>query len=414
MNKALRLYSWSGILVDTVEANEIKSRADARKLGPFADFDRRRVTWVRWSQITKTKRWRRAHFRHLPKPTPESDIRRELCREFERREAAKAESSEHSSAKEHLAGYLRGLLAGGQSLRWAFVDKRVSEFPLTGDLIADVVDVKTEYALHTSFGKDYKLDIALLGPLIAKRPIVLGGIEIEFTHEFEMSRCLVCKALGFPLFCIDISDSGTQAASSRWLESALIETTASSGDQRRRNYIYIHDALYPVYMDIPKSIAKEQRHQYIVFVRDDQFESLLSLLIKLKQALGIVGNEVLIQPVRCKNEQMLSMFRNEGSIAGHDWANYSQSRYIRASLDRPVQKSGAIYKYHLAMAALLNAHFETLVGYKYRLGLYNEEPNEPIWHAWVPDGGVVKKTRLIQKHVSEPLGSIISILESLR
>lgn len=396
-----------------VEATEIKSRADARKLGPFADSERRRVTWVKWSQIAKTGRWRRAHFRHLPKRNTESDVRKELSREFERREFAKAESLEHSSAKEHLAEYLRGLLAASRSLRWAFVDKRVSGFALTGDLLSDVIEVKTEYPIHTPFGKDYKLDIALLGPTIAKKPIVLGGIEIEFTHEFEMSRCLVCKALGFPLFCIDISESPTPVASPRWLESALIETTTSSEDQRRRNYIYIHDALYPVYMDIPVSIDKEQRHQYVIFVRENEFDRLLSLLIKLKQALGIEGNGVLIQPVHCKNEQMLSMLQNEGSIAGHDWANYNQTSYIRVSLDRPVQKSGNIYKFHLAMAAILNAYFETLVGYKYQLGKCNDEPAEPIWHVWVPDNGNAKKTPLIQKHLSEPLGSILSILESL-
>lgn len=414
MNEALRVYSWNGVLVDKVDATDIKSRADARKLGPFADSERRRVTWVRWSQIVKTGRWRRAHFRHLPKHNTETNIRKELGQEFERRESAKAESPEHFNAKEYLAGYLRDLLAAGRSLKWAFVDKRVSGFPLAGDLLSEVIDVKTEYPIHTPFGKDYKLDIALLGPTIAKKPIVLGGIEIEFTHEFEMSRCLVCKALGFPLFCIDISESATQAMSQSWLESALIETTTSSGDQRRRNYIYIHDALYPVYMDIPNSIAKDQRHQYIVFVRDNEFERLHDLLIKLKQALGIVGNEVLIQPVPCKNEQMLSMLQNEGSIAGHDWANYNQSKYIRVSLDRPVQKSGVIYKYHLAMASILNAYFETLVGYKFRSGLYNQEPEEPIWHVWLPDNGTAKKTPLIQKHVSEPLGSIISVLESLR
>jgi hypothetical protein len=413
MKDALRVYSWNGILVDTVVATDIKSRADARKLGPFADSKRYRVTWVRWAQIAKTGRWRRAHFRRLPKQNNESNFRKELHSEFEHRDRAKAESHEHFTAKEYLAGYLRNLLATGRSLKWAFVDKRVSGFPLTGDLLSDVVEVKTEYPIHTPLGKEYKLDIALLGPTIATKPIVLAGIEVEFTHEFEMSRCLVCKALGFPLFCIDISEVDSQAMSPSWLESALIETTTSSNDSRRRNYIYIHDALYPVFMDIPDNIAKEQRHQYVIFVEDSKFDKLHGLLVKLKQALGILGNEVLIQPVPCKNEQMLSMFQNEGSIAGHDWANYNQSRYIRVSLDRPVQKSGVIYKYHLAMAAILNAYFETLVGYKFKSKLYNQEPEEPIWHVWIPDNGRAIKTPLIQKHVSEPLGSIMSILESL-
>ena len=128
MNEALRVYSWSGILVETVEATEIKSRADARKLAPFADFERHRVTWVRWSQIARTGRWRRAHFRHLPKPNSEPDTRRELNHEFERQESAKAESSEHSTAKEHLALYLRGLLAAGRSLRWALLIRECRTF----------------------------------------------------------------------------------------------------------------------------------------------------------------------------------------------------------------------------------------------------------------------------------------------
>jgi hypothetical protein len=415
MNEALRVYSWRGILVDSIEATAIKSRADARKLGPFADSERRRVTWVRWTQVAKTNRWRRAHFRHFPKTHPEEDVQADLRREFERREVAKAESSEHLGAKEHLAAYLQGLVAARRSLRWAFVDKRVSGFCLTGDLLSDVAEVRTEYPIHTPFGRDYKLDIALLGPRIARKHIVLGGIEIEFAHEFEMTRCLVCKALGFPLLSIDIAEFAEWPMSSfQWLESALVETTVSSDDQRRRNYIYIHDALYPVYMDIPTTIAKENRHQYIVFAKEEQFDRLLSLLLKLKEVFGISGNAVLIQPVPCKNEQMRAMFLNEGSIAGHDWSAYNGSKYIRVTLDKPVGKAGPIYKYHLAMASLLNAHFHTLVGYKFRPGIYNEDPADPIWQVWIPDDGIAKKTPLIQKHLSEPLSSNMAVLESLR
>jgi hypothetical protein len=193
----------------------------------------------------------------------------------------------------------------------------------------------------------------------------------------------------------------------------LSETTTSSDDQRRRNYIYVHDSLYPVYMDVPSDLNKELRHQYVIFIRDENFESLLKLLNRLRESLGIVGNEVLIQPVPCKNDQMLTMLKNEGSIAGHDWANYNASRYIRVTLDRPVSKSGPIYRYHLAMANLLNAYYETLVGYKYRPGLYNEDPSDPVWQTWVVEDGRVKKIPIIQKHVSEPLGSIMTILESL-
>jgi len=228
MNEAVRVYSWRGILAESVKATDIKSRADARKLGPFADFQRKRLCWVRWSQIETTGRWRRAHFRHLPKARNMPKVRNEVLGEFEKRNSAKSESGRHKKAKEHLAMYLRKLLATRRSLKWAFVDKRVSNFPITGNLLADVIDVQTEYSIHTPFGKDYKLDIALLGSNIENNPIVLGAIEIEFTHEFEMSKCLICKALGFPMVCIDITEPCEDDFSDQWIESKLVETTQTS------------------------------------------------------------------------------------------------------------------------------------------------------------------------------------------
>lgn len=413
MDEALRVYSWRGILTDSIIATDIKSRADARKLGPFADFQKRRLCWIRWSQIQKTGRWRRAHFRHLPKPSNLTEVRNEVLGEIERRNSAKSESERHKKAKEHLATYLRELLQTGRLIKWAFVDKRVSHFPITGDLLAEVVDVQTEYFIHTPFGKDYKLDIALLGSHIVDNPIVLGAIEIEFTHEFEMSKCLMCKALGFPMVCIDITEPCEEEFNEKWIESKLVETTQTSLDERRRNYIYIHDMLYPVYMDLPSNVDKYRRHQFIIFINDNNFDRLLKDLRGLKETLCISRNEVLIQLVPCKNEQMLTMLQNEGSIAGHDWSTYNPWRYIRVTLDRPINKSGLIYKYHLAMAGLLNSKYETLVGYKYRTGIHNDDPDNPIWQSSVWDKKVLKKVSVLPKHVSEPLGSIISVLETL-
>lgn len=413
MNEAVRVYSWRGILAESVKATDIKSRADARKLGPFADFQRKRLCWVRWSQLGIAGRWRRAHFRHLPKPSNMPKVRDEVLAEFEKRNSAKSESGRHKKAKEHLAMYLRKLLADRRSLKWAFVDNRVSNFPITGNLLADVVDVQTEYFIHTPFGKDYKLDIVLLGSNIVNNPIVLGAIEIEFTHEFEMSKCLICKALSFPLVSIDITEPCEDDFSDQWIESKLVETTQTSLDERRRNYIYIHNMLYPVYMDLPFNADKHRRHQFIIFINDKHFENLLKHLRILKESLSLTDDDVLIQPVPCRNEQMLAMLQNEGSIAGHDWFAYNAWRYIRVTLDRPINKSGLLYKYHLAMARLLNSNYDTLVGYKYRTRIHNDEPDDPLWHEWVKGESGVKKVPVLPKQVSEPLCSIISVLETL-
>jgi len=414
MDEALKLYSWQGFLTEKVKATEIKSRADLRKHGSlFADKDKKKlVYWVNWGKLEKTNRWRRAHFKHYPKDSsvkhyPSQNV------EIEERQKKKGESPKHKLVKDYLVTLLKRMIANGKPAIWSFVDPRISQFPLTGNLLSDVIDVQQEYSVQTSFGKMYKLDIALIGEKIRNKPIILGAIEIEFNHEFELLKCLICKSSGFPLISIDITEVKENEITEKWCESTLLETTTTSGDDRRRNYVYIHDMLYPVYVDIPDDILKETRHQYIVFVNDEEYEQLLKWLNILKESLGINGNEVLIQPVNCNNDQMLTMLRNDGSIAGHDWASYNNKRYIKVNLDRPKIKSGNLYKYHLIMANLLNSYFETLVGYKYKLGVTNHNPDDHIWSVWHKQANGGSRIKVLPKHVSEPVRSIMEILKQL-
>jgi len=50
MKTAYRLYSWRGILKEQINAKDIKSPADARKLSPFVDKDKYPFLWVNWSK----------------------------------------------------------------------------------------------------------------------------------------------------------------------------------------------------------------------------------------------------------------------------------------------------------------------------------------------------------------------------
>lgn len=361
MEEAKLVFSWNGILSERINALNIKGREHARKLGFFVDDSNKLVYWKNWGTIEKTGRKRKPHFCHYPVGRSQRFEVPDVQREFSEREQQKGETAKHKRAKEAIAELLRRLIREGQSINWSFNDPDASDFHFSGNLLADVVEVKTEYPVHTPFGRDYQLDIALLGERIAKHPIILGGIEIEFTHKFEMSKCLFCKCLGFPLVCVDIEELNESDISEEWAYSALIETTRDSNDGRRRNYIYLHDTLYPVYINIPSYITNDKRHQYVVFVGDESFDKLYSLLEKLKSYLGIKTTDVLIQPLQCKNEQMKSMLENEGSIAGPLWKDYNENRFLRINLDRPYSKKGAIYKYHLAMSSLLNAYFKTLV-----------------------------------------------------
>ena len=68
METGLRLFSWHGIKQETVLAGDIRSREDARKLGPFVDPSGRCVVhWRKPSFDEETRRRiRRAHFAHYP------------------------------------------------------------------------------------------------------------------------------------------------------------------------------------------------------------------------------------------------------------------------------------------------------------------------------------------------------------
>jgi hypothetical protein len=417
MEEALRIHSWRGFLIDSIKATDIKSRADARKNGPFATLDKKRkVTWVSWSQIKKTQNWRRAHFRlHSPNLARKGNITEDIVSEIEGREVKKSESSKHFRAKTVVADYLKRILQKGAPAKWSFVDKRISSFPLSGNLMSDVVEIRAEYPIKTPFGKDYRLDIALLGEKINNEPLVLGAIEIEFNHEFEMLKCLMCKASGFPIVSLDIEATDEAELTAEWCQERLLETTVSSEDARRRNYIYIHDSLYPVYMDLPADIDKDRKHQYIVFIEDADFDSLLNLLNQLKKCLGLDDKRVLVQPVNCVNDQMQPVLRNEGAIAGNDWQKYNSTRYIRITIDKPITKSGPVYKYHLAMAKLINANFETLTGYKYKPGKKDYHPDNPLWitTAKHQDKSGFYEIAILPKHVSEPLGAIMAVLQKL-
>ena len=411
MKNALLLYSWRGLFQEEIEATEITSRSDARKLAPFVDFNHRQLIWVNWTYLPKDKKWRKAHFRHYPKGQGKLLINRNISQEISKRKKHINESNIHKSTKETIATFLRRLLVEKKGLTWSFLDRRNSSFPLSGNLLSNVVSVETEYRITTPFNKKYELDIALLGEKIYNKQPVLAGIEVEFTHEFELLKCLICKAAGFPLLSVDLTDFDKNEITEKICIKRLLETTANSGDKRRRNYVYIHNMLYPLFLDVPHEIDLPNTHQFIIFVDDSKFEDIIDKLNILRQCLNLSKKSVLVQPVNCTNEQMRTMLENEGSIAGHDWKDYNDKRYIRLILEKPRNKTGPLYRYHIVMSNLLNSYYQTLVGYKYMAGIHNEKINEHTWKVYQPSKK--QPVSLVPKHMSEPVLSILNALEQL-
>lgn len=408
MDTAYIFYSWSGLMTEKIRAIEIKSTSDARKNGPFVDDEKRPLLWVNWSKeriITKKKT--RPYFRSYPQKTI---LKRNVFQSLEeviQERRTFSESDIHKKARFIIKEVLENYIIKREQINWAYKDPKVSDFSLTGNLLSEVERIETNYPYHTPFGKDYNFDIVLLGKKLNKERVLLGAIEIEKTHKFDLLKLLISKSLGFPLVSINVEDLKNEDIDIEWAKAAISETKENSIDGLRRNYIYIHNSLYPVFLNIPDHIRNDSKHQFIVFCDDEKIEKLTGNIKTLKKILSLTDNEVLIQPVRINYQDIASVnnAENEGSIAGFDWKEYDSKRYIRITIEVPKSKSNNNYLFHLCLARLLNTHYETLVGYKYKRGLSNETRNDQVWID--SDSG----SRVVQKNMSEPIKLIIEHLQ---
>lgn len=418
---ARRVFSLKGLLAESIDAVDIKSRADARKRGPFLGEDNALLLWAKgvWRD---NRRLRRPCFKHYPSTS--SGGGRELLEivkaELEQKVSQASESQLHKKAKEALAEYLRGMLHRKERLLWFYKDTEASDFALSGDLLSEVTDVVVEdYTIKLPFGGTYRPDIALLGSHVKDKPILLGIIDLELSHEAELLKCLLCKSTGAPLFLIDLHETEIAEIGDDWCRECVTQTTATSEDGRRtKNFIFVHNMLYPIFTEAPNHLMREEKHQFLIFVRDKNFEKLRGLISTLKAALGLADSEVSIAPVRLNPsvKGSITAFENEGSIAGSNWRDYNDHQFLRLIVKRPTLKRGPLYKFHLVLANLLTLHFDALVGYKFRRGDYNIDPKNPIWvvKTWDKATATWSEYRLLPKCVSEPVRKIVEIVRSAR
>lgn len=407
MKSAIKVYSPEKgcYFAESVNATDIKSHAHARKLAPFVDDadSRRMLYWVGWGAPKKNGKSRVAHFKHYPKNN--HNLLDQISDEIELRNKESSESKKHQSAKDRVLEVLTELLLEGKHLPWAFKDQEISCFPMSGDFLAGAANIAKEFVIKTPFGNTYKLDIAILGKKISKYPIVLAGIEIEFTHKFDFLKTIICKSIGFPLISVNIEELEESSITKDWAKKALLETTKNSFDGLRRNYIYIHRFLTPIYLDIPREILEEARHQYVIFTKDQ--EKLLDNLRTLKDALKLSDKQVVISPVTNKNEQLRIQVENAGNLAGENWKEFNENSYIQLSLDKPCTKAGPLYYFHLTLSKLCNSIYDCLVGYKYELGHAHYRDAPLYWEKKRRAGEGYVTYRLAPKRVSEPVRKIL-------
>lgn len=418
---SIRIFSpIKGYLSEEIHAHEIRSREDARKLGPFCDLTKSELMlWVNWGTKKDNRKIKPYFRRYAGKRDTEQYLKTRIGNEFEIVERAK-KTQIHQKIQNCLIGAIDKLIKKRIPINWGFIDNRISDFPLTGNLLSEVVKAENEYTIRPPFHDgEYRLDIALIGEKIYRKPMILGAIEIEYTHEADLLRTLVCKSCGFPILTLNVKDVKENDITEEWCMQRLCETTETSEDNRRRNYIYIHNMLYPVYLSNYDFWKLSEKHQYLVFMKNAKHDELLRLLKTLKERLNLPNSVVTInvQNLNPDDQGCVTMFENEGAIAGPDWREYNEKSFIRIVLQRPKEKSGPVYKFHLVLTQLLTLHFDCLVGYKLETGPMHEDKESPIWQVKRAERVSEKnkyciwhEKRFCPKRVSEPIRKIIDLM----
>lgn len=415
MNEAVVVFSRNGMFTTTVSARDIHSHEHARKLWPLVtpSEPRQLVTWVKPIFIND-KLKRRSHFRTLP-----GARNLNVAQIFEREEAARYkavnESPEHSAAKLMVAEALRQRLQKGLAMPWYFKDQDSSQYHLAGNLLLGAETVHVEELVKTSFGCDYRLDVAITSKQVNKNPILLGGVEIEWGHQFDGRKALIGKSQAFPLISIDISGMTLDEVTPEWADAALTATTHSSETGQRKTYIYLHDLLYPLYLQLPSGLIKETRHQFLVFAPDDDLSHLEKWAKKLQELVGLPKSAMAVSIVNAKSEQSRTMLENAGQVVGHDWQRINSQQCLRLTVERPSPVDVASHMFHLCMANLFLSHSDSLVGYKYMTRIHNDDPSEDVWRhpKWNPETMQADYYRILPKRLAEPRSHIVEVLNAL-
>jgi len=144
----LRIFSpIHGFLREDIEAISIKSREDARKLGPFCNSEKELFYWVNWGTRTDGKKIRPYFRRYSEKDRSIIHLKKVLDDELTIVNNYK-QNDIHSRTQEVLLSALNKLITEGKNIDWYFKDDRLSDFPLSGNLLSDVTHAVKEHKIY--------------------------------------------------------------------------------------------------------------------------------------------------------------------------------------------------------------------------------------------------------------------------
>ena len=174
-DEAIRIFSATeGFLKERIKSLQIKSREDARKVGPFCNDGKELMYWVNWRTKENGKKIKPYFRRYTEEKNGIHHFHQRLHKEQQETEQLKHRDI-HKKTQETLLIAIKKLLQNNTPIQWAFNDQRLTDFPLTGNLLSDVQTVEKEYRISPPFINYYDLDIVLLGEKLCKKNIISLG-----------------------------------------------------------------------------------------------------------------------------------------------------------------------------------------------------------------------------------------------
>ncbi len=396
--------------MERVSAECISSSAAARELGPLVDEHVKPVTWVN-SALRRGRIPVRQHFRHVGTMKFERHLAGKICEEIRLRNSL-GEGPVHRKTKTMLYHALTGCIHHSVKIPWVSSNRVATSFRLSGDLLSEVVEARVEEEIKTPLGINFRADIALFGKVIRKRNLLLGIIELEHHHRFDYMKCLVYRQLGVPVISVDLSGLTEAEITEDWTMRTLEGMSITPGDRDRKTHILLPYSLYPIFADIPYPM-RQDTHEFIIFVRDDDFELLLRHLDDLKRCLSLNDKKVLVRPynrMMREDEAMEKTLGSVGVLAGPSWRNYNERRFIRVICAVPRDKRGRSYIFHVVMASLLNAYYDVLIGYRFNRELQVDRSSGlPVWCK--REEGTLTPVHPV--HLAEPLRPLLGRIARL-
>lgn len=419
MDIATTLFSRAGYCGEKIKATDFKSHEDARKYWPLLSEDGTElVCWVKSADLPGG-RWRTKHFRRLPSFYQRTNLVKTFELLEEKRQKKTNESPEHKKAKELICLELHRRIENNEPMGWFFKDRFASDFSFAGNLLFGAIDITPEMYIKTGFGPTFKLDIGIIGPTLKNRAACIGGVEIEYRHQFDGRKALMSRSLGFPLISIDISGMSLDDINPQWAKEILSQTTKNSEDGLRKTYIYLPTSLYPLYIKAPEHLykAKDVRHQYLAFSKHETLKMLESWLTQLRSIMGYSDDDINITIMNQSSETARKQLENAGDIAGKDWREYSDGYCLRVSLFRPRHDKDLLsnHLFHITMARLFLEQ-DVLLGYKYATGNKHLNPDVHIWilDEWNKEQRKNTPHSLLPKRLATPILPILKKVADIK